>query len=152
MAITINGLIAKPNDDTSFTSQEDHVGFKKICLENKAVIVGQRTYDLLQNDPEFNYPECTYFVLRHDGPTAKEILTIIEEKGFKSACIIGGGKTNTAFLKDGLINEIYLDIEPYVFGQGIPLFATADFEYKLELLEVKNLSPQTLQLHYRVQK
>ncbi|MBI4099475.1 dihydrofolate reductase [Candidatus Microgenomates bacterium] len=163
MAITPNGLIAKSDDDTNFTSKEDHLGFRDACLESKAIIVGRRTYDLLNYDPEFYFPQCSYFVVSQTAQEPKEnfvfcqpdpqkILALIESKGFNSACVIGGGKTNTTFLQANLVDEIYLDVEPAIFGQGIPLFSPADFEFKLDLLEVKNLSPQTVQLHYRVKK
>ena len=64
----------------------------------------------------------------------------------------GGHTTWSSFAKEGLVDEIYLDIEPYLFGQGMPLFLPADFEYHLKLIETKNLNSQTLQLHYRVEK
>lgn len=57
-----------------------------------------------------------------------------------------------AFMKEGLINEIYLDVEPLIFGKGIKLFADSDFEYNLELLEVNKLNENTVQLHYKVIK
>ena len=55
-------------------------------------------------------------------------------------------------MKEKLVNEIILDIEPLLFGKGIKLFADEDFEAKLELVEVKNLSKNTLQVKYDVKK
>lgn len=55
-------------------------------------------------------------------------------------------------MKEDLIDEIYLDVEPLVFGKGIPIFREADFEYELELMEIKKLNKNTIQLHYRVKK
>ena len=53
-------------------------------------------------------------------------------------------------MRERLINEIYLDVEPLIFGEGIQVIAPSEFEYELELLEVKNLNKNTIQLHYIV--
>ena len=57
---------------------------------------------------------------------------------------------NSSFMKEKLIDEIHLDVEPLVFGRGIKLFADDDFESRLELVGTKKLSANTVQLHYRV--
>ena len=64
----------------------------------------------------------------------------------------GGGTLNTSFMAENLIDEIYLDVEPIVFGKGIRLFKENDFEAKLKLLEIKKLSNDEIQLHYQVLK
>ncbi len=55
-------------------------------------------------------------------------------------------------MEKGLVDEIYLDIEPFVFGSGIKLFADGEWENKLKLLGTKLLSRNTIQLHYKVIK
>lgn len=55
-------------------------------------------------------------------------------------------------MQENLVDELYLDIEPVIFGSGMPLFAVADFERKLQLIETKKLSVDELQLHYKVMK
>jgi len=73
-------------------------------------------------------------------------------KEFETIILTGGGKLNGAFMKEGLVDEIYLDVEPTVFGKGIPLFGDADFEAKLQLIGTKKLSDNEIQLHYKVLK
>lgn len=75
-----------------------------------------------------------------------------EQKGFTTAFLAGGGQLNTSFAKEGLIDEIYLDVEPLILGQGIKIFTDADFEFLLELLDFKKLNSNTIQLHYKVIK
>lgn len=164
MAVTANGLIAKPDDNTDFTSKEDWKSFKEICERTKAVIVGRRTYETMLEDPALFWPRCSYYVLTSRAlessiknvtflnKSPQEVLKIIESEGFTEACVAGGSKLNSSFMKEGLIDEIFLDIEPTIFGQGLPLFAPANFEFKLDLLEVKNLSAQTIQLRYKIKK
>jgi len=66
--------------------------------------------------------------------------------------VAGGGKLNASFLKEGLVDEIYLDVEPIAFGKGIKLFDDEDFEVNLELIEVNKISQNEIQLHYKVKK
>lgn len=166
MAITANGIIAKPDDNTDFTSKEDWASFRAVCEKAGAVVIGRRTYEIMAQDPNLFWLKCQYFVLTSNeslesnipnvtimaGQSPRNVLQTIAQKGFKEVVVAGGSKNNASFLKDRLADEICLDVEPFIFGQGIPLFAPADFEFQLELLEVKSLSPQTVQLHYRVKK
>ena len=66
------------------------------------------------------------------------------------AFLAGGGMLNASFMREGLVNEIYLDVEPLIFGKGIQIIAPSEFEYELELLEVKKLNKDTVQLRYLV--
>lgn len=162
MDITVNGMIGKIDGKSDFTSEEDGISFNETCQKIGTVISGRKTYEVLY--PDFMpLKQGTHYVLTHDitkisnNPTVKftnkppeELLIEIEKSGNKEVCLIGGQQTISQFMQKGLIDEIYLDIEPLIFGQGMSLFAPSDFETKLELLETKNLSPQTVQLHYKV--
>ena len=82
----------------------------------------------------------------------QEALQILQNQKFKTVLICGGGKLNSSFMKEKLIDEIYLDIEPVFLGTGIKLFTDAEFETKLKLIDVKRLSKDEVQLHYKVKK
>ena len=163
MATTPNGYIAKENDDTSFVSRQSWESFEELSQEAGNLIIGRRTFEISLQDNTFPYPDRFNIVMIHDkvenkwgedvlftDKSPKNVLKVLEEKGFETAFIGGGGSINSAFLKEGLVDEIYLDIEPKVFGKGIQLFSPNDFEFNLELLETKNLSASTIQLHYKV--
>lgn len=163
MAISINGYIAKEDDDTGWTSKEDWEGFYKHSKDAGNIILGKRTFELASQDGTFPFPDCLNVVMTYEqvenkwgdravftGISPKEVLQMLEEKGLEKAFVAGGGHINSAFIKDGLIDEIYLDVEPIVFGKGIKLFAEEEFEYELELMEVNKLNENTIQLHYKV--
>lgn len=164
MAITANGLIAKEDDNTDFTSKEDWISFERLARQTGNLIIGHKTYGAY--DKNQIWKEVLYLVMTRQpnqqsdqenvkffSGTPKEALDYLGELKFNQACIAGGGETNAYFIKEGLIDEVYLDVEPTVFSKGIPLFRpVVNFEFKLELLETKMLSPKTIQLHYRVIK
>ena len=62
--------------------------------------------------------------------------------------MVAGGALATSFLKENLVNEIYLNVEP--LGKGIPLFSNENFEKKLKLLQVKRFSKDEVRLHYKI--
>lgn len=166
MAMTVNGKIAGIDNDTSWTSKEDWEGFLGMCKKVGNAIIGRRTYEMvrkegtqlsdiltvvLTHDPALLSKKSPHTIFTDKHP--RDVLALLEEKGFKEALVAGGGILNSAFLKEGLIDELYIDIEPLILGRGIPLFADGDFESRLKLLGVITLSNnQTIQLHYKVIK
>lgn len=165
MGISINGLIAKENGDSEWTSEENLQGFYDQSKTAGNIIMGANTFRAASGAGYFPFPDALNIVLTKQkienewgdkvlfvNRTPKETLSLLEEKGFKTVFIAGGGHLNTSFMEDNLIDEIYLDVEPLLFGKGIPLFAEGDFEAELQLLETKKLNEDTIQLHYKVLK
>lgn len=166
MAITLNGIIAKLNGDSEFASPEDNAFFRSMCKRTGNAIIGKNTYAYIQSkgyqqndiltvvvthDPQLLAKQTPHTICTDKHP--REIIVLLKEKGFKEALVCGGGIVNSLFLKERLIDEIYLDIEPVVLGRGIPLFADSNFESRLQLLGIKKLTNnQTIQLHYKVLK
>lgn len=165
MATTVNGYIAKEDDDTSFVSENEWENFRKMIKRTGNIIVGRRTYEIMKKSNEFeglkdikvlvvtNNPSFNTTNSNHSTqPSPKEALEFLRQQGFQEVLVAGGSKLNTSFMAENLIDEIYLDIEPLALSRGIKLFADADFEAKLELLDTKQFSPNELQLHYKVLK
>ncbi len=165
MGISVNGYIAKVDGNSEWTSEEDLRGFYDNSKKAGNVIMGKNTYLAASKAGYFPFPDALNIVVSHESienkwgdkvlvteKSPKEILALLERQGFTTAFLAGGGLLNTSFAKEGLIDEIYLDIEPLVIGQGIPVFSTAGFEFALKLLETTKLNSHTVQLHYSVIK
>jgi len=165
MAMTANGFIAKEDSDTSFVSDFEWDSFEKMSKMAGNYIMGRKTFEVSLADGAFPYPDRLNIVMTSQkienkwgnkviftDISPKEVLEVLAKKGFKTAFIGGGGELNASFMKESLVDEIYLDIEPVIFGKGIKLFAESDLETRLELLETKMLSKNLIQLHYKVIK
>lgn len=165
IGVTANGLIAGEDDNASFVEVDSWKGFEKIYKKAGNIIMGRRTFGLSIVDGTFPYQDALNVVMSHKkiknewgenvlitDQSPRWVITKLEELGFSEAFIAGGGIVNSAFMKEGLIDEIYLDVEPIAFGKGVPLFAPDDFEVNLELIGSKNLNSNTIQLHYAVKK
>ncbi|MBI3290330.1 dihydrofolate reductase [Candidatus Microgenomates bacterium] len=162
MATSVNGMIAKNNDNTDWISKEEWDSYSSTVQKAGNLIVGHRTYDILTQQPEFSELEkiklvvvssksfrtlSANHIVAHSPKEALELL-----KNFDQVIVAGGGILNTAFLTEKLVDDIYIDIEPIILGRGIKLFADGDIETELELVETKKISPNEIQLHYKVKK
>lgn len=165
MGVSLNGYIAKTNGDSDWTSDENLQGFYDQTKNAGNIIMGRNTYLVALKYGYFPFPDALNVVVSSrdienkwgesvmvTDSSPKEILEMLGQKGFERAFLAGGGELNTSFIKNGLIDEIYFDVEPIVIGEGIRVFKEADFEFNLELLETKNLNEDSVQLHYKVVK
>ena len=163
MGMSANGYIAKADGNSEFTSEEDLKGFYEGSKKAGNIIMGKNTYLEALKQGYFPFPDSLNIVAAHEkienkwgekvlftDKSPEEILDMLKTKGFNIAFLAGGGKLNSSFMASGLIDEIYIDVEPLVFGKGIPIFAEANFEFELKLLEVNKLNKDTVQLHYQV--
>ncbi len=162
MAMSVNGMIAKSDDDTSWISKEEWDSYSAAVRAAACLVVGRRTYHILTKQPEFaELKKIKLVVVSKKGfktiapnhfvvHSPKEALGVL--KDFKKVIVAGGGTLNAAFLAENLVDEIFLDVEPIVIGKGIPLFRGKEFERKLKLLGQKKIADNEIQLHYKVFK
>ena len=164
LAMSVNGYIAGKNDEVDWLYSGSWDEYFKIVKQSDVVVVGRRTYEIMP--PEEFQKECEYYVFTTQKNITKKASNIfftsenpkdfvdrMEKSGkVEQIMIAGGAKLNISFLKNNLIDEIYLDVEPIILGNGISLFAPEHLEIKLKLLEIKTLRKDLLQLHYKIAK
>ena len=161
MATTANGYIAKlshdtPWSDAEFTSYSDKV------KEVGNLIIGKTTYDLMLEENAFadlDEPFVAALTSSNQSPARektafvknfKDALKVLEKQGFQTALVGGGGQADSSALESGLIEEIFIDVEPLIFGRGISLFTPSNFDLKLKLIDTKKVGESGIQLHYQV--
>jgi len=165
MAQTVNGMVARENYDEDFLSYENWKVFLSLAKETGCFIVGRKTYQEIKKWKEFNFDKikATKIIVsnnpdfKHDAgyilaASPKDAIEKASKLGFKKILLNGGGTLNSAFMKTGLVDEIIIDIEPYVLGRGIRIFSEEDFESKLKLIKIKKLKSGIMQLHYKIIK
>lgn len=164
MCITADGKIAKHAAHlANWTSPEDKRFFVKKTKEARVIIMGLNTFktfpkalperlNMVMHLPTDTPPAPPSNNVEFTSTPPAELLTSLAARGYTEAILGGGSTINGLFLTQGLIDEIYLTVEPKLFGTGLDVFSHADVDIDLELLEVNKLNDQTLQLHYRVKK
>ncbi len=70
---------------------------------------------------------------------------------YHTVAVLGGGMVYREMLERGLLNEIYITLEPVIFGRGKEMFTGCTRTTRLRLVSVRRLNhPGTLLLHYRI--
>ena len=159
MGVTLNGYIAKEEGDTPWC-QALWDSYYAIAKRFRAIVLGRKTYETMRKAKEFERIGRPFVVVvskkeRGDGDATfvtspEQAVQALKKAGFSKALVGGGGKLNASFMRDGLIDEIILDIEPQIFGKGVKLFADGAFEARLRLLRTKPLSRDAIQVRYEV--
>ena len=164
MAITPNGFIAKKDDSSDFLTKKESQSYVATVLKAGALVIGRRTYGVLSKQSEFQKflkakikiaivskhsmnIKSPYHKVANSPQSALNFL-----KGSKEIVVAGGGLLNASFMSENLVDEIYIDIEPNLFSEGIKLFEGGSFDVKLKLLGTRMLSKNEIKLHYKVLK
>ena len=163
MAITLDGKIAKHTTQLAdWTSKADKKIFVAETKKAGVIIMGKTTYDTigrplpgrlnvvmdLEPKTSKNIPGSLEFT----NTPSKELIKELKDRGFKNVILGGGATINGLFLKENLIDEIWLTVEPKIFGEGLSLFKRADVDLGLELIEVKRLDNNVIHVRYKIIK
>ncbi len=163
MAITADGKIAKSASHfANWTSGADKKMFVEKTKSAGVIIMGLTTYQTIGRPlpgrlnivltPEPEKETSIPGSLEYTSQNPKEILEDLEKRNFFEAIIGGGATINGLFLKENLVDEIWLTVEPKIFGEGLNLFRGVETDLNLELLETVQLDKNVVQLKYRVIK
>jgi dihydrofolate reductase len=78
----------------------------------------------------------------------KRLVEELRKKKGKHIWLIGGGELMREFLKEDLVDELYMAIVPVLVGEGIPLFAAGFPQREFTLTESKTYSGGLIALKY----
>lgn len=159
-ALSADGFIARStNELANWTSAEDKKLFVQLTKEAGIMVMGSTTLDTIGK--ALPGRRTIVYTTRPDQITVDGVeitadepsilLDKLAKQGAETVAICGGRSIYTLFMKSGLVDELYLTIEPTVFGEGISLFSEP-IESKFELLDSKLLNPNVILLHYSVLK
>jgi dihydrofolate reductase len=164
IAASVDGYIAKPNDDLSFLSlveqEGEDYGYHKFIRDVDTVILGRRTYDWVMSQvPEFPHADKeTYVITRTPQPPIgntqfytgdlKELVLTLKNKAGKNIFVDGGAAVVHSLLQEKLIDEFYISLIPVFLGAGIRLFKEGFAEQQLQLIDANSYEKGLVQLHY----
>ena len=78
----------------------------------------------------------------------KRFVEELRKKKGKDVWLMGGGELTREFLKEDLVDELYLGTVPVLIGEGIPLFAAGFPQREFMLTESKTYSGGLIALKY----
>jgi dihydrofolate reductase len=163
-AVSADGKIAESDHQLSldWTSKEDLKFFVDRTKEAGVVIMGQTTFDTFGKPLKGR----RLIVLSKKGVgglegvggvggvetvkmDVRDLVDQLASEGNKEVVVAGGASVYGQFLNEGLVTDVYLTVEPYLFGGGVPL-ATGFDRVQMKLEDVSRLGAQGVLLHYTI--
>ena len=163
-AFTADGFIARDIDDRSFdwTSEEDKKFYVEKIKSADVIVMGSKTFQTFRKHPRDSrweiYTRSPQEFVNHKpdiirasgtDENPQELLDRLEKEGARNVVIAGGSSIYTMFMQAGVVDKLYLTVEPILFGDGVRL-VNQDLDVKLKLESTKQLSKQTILLEYSV--
>lgn len=167
IATSLDGYIAKPNDDLSFLKlvekEGEDYGYAEFTDTIDTLIIGRKTYDyVLKEIGSSHYDNGerdVYIITRTERPNVgkikfytgnlTELVLKLKNENGKNIYCDGGAEIINELLKNDLIDEFIISVVPVLLGNGTRLFKDGRPEQLLESVNVKTFETGLIQLHYK---
>lgn len=163
MVMSINGVVAQQSIQNSFdwNSEADRVQFLEKVKSIGVAVMGSNTYRSIGEKP---YKDLIFYVMTSNpgfynpypgaffrqGSVTK-VLAEIKQSGIQKVALLGGPNINAQCLEQGLVDEMYLTIEPLLMPEGLHFADGLTQSKNLKLLSLDELNEsKTLLAHYQV--
>lgn len=170
MLVSADGRTTRGCDDNiyTWTSREDQKYFFSLIKEYSLIIMGSSTYEasksviklekgklriVLTHSPNKYSNQLVNGQLEFTDESPKKLLKRLSILGLKKILLVGGGIINGLFLKSNLVDELFLTIEPRIFGKGKNIIEAQSLNKSLQLIDIVKLNKTgTLVLKYKINK
>jgi dihydrofolate reductase len=161
MALSLNAMAAREDQSEDFLSSTDWDLFVELVHAHDSLVWGRVTHELFIDQVRGLRPDLPVAVVTRnpefavDGDTAraaspKEALAELSARSAATALLAGGPHLNAAFVREQLVDEVVLALEPVIVARGLPLLIGDAPDLRLDLLAVDDKRGPTLRVHYRV--
>jgi dihydrofolate reductase len=163
VGISLDGYIARPDGSVDFLFMPKDYSMGPFFKRVDTAVMGRKTYEVglkMSGGPEFNGYGLKCFVFSTtqrpgerggvtfvDEPLKEWLAPLLKQKG-KDIWLMGGGDLTRAFLRDDLVDELYLGVVPTLIGEGIPAFPAGFPQREFALAENKSFSKGLIALRY----
>ncbi|GAC1639891.1 MAG: dihydrofolate reductase family protein [Candidatus Acidiferrum sp.] len=160
LGISLDGYIARLDGSVDFLFMPKDYSMGPFLKTVDTLVLGRKTYDDgLKMGGSFNSStknyvfsktqppgERNHVVFTNDSPAA--VIAEIRKTPGKHIWLMGGGILIRDFLKEDLVDELYLGVVPTLIGEGIPLFPAGFPQHEFDLIENKSYSQGLIALRY----
>jgi dihydrofolate reductase len=165
---TLDGKVTKWGDPhvRDWTSKQDQQYYKQIWKDAKLIVMGSNTFIAEKFGPSGSrlllvmtrqiskykqYEKAGQIEFTDNSP--KELVEKFQKKGFDIMVVVGGAHVATSFLKEQLIDELWLTIEPKIFGTGGNFVVEQKLDIDLKMISCEKVNEEgTLITKYAVVK
>lgn len=167
IASSLDGYIAKPNDDLSFLNivekEGEDYGYAAFTATIDTIILGRKTYEyvLHKTGSSFydNGQRDVYVITRTERPgigrttfytgNLTDLVHRLKSGSGKNIYCDGGAEIVNELLQQDLVDDFIISVLPILVGSGTRLFKDNRPEQLLELTGVKSYETGLIQLHYK---
>lgn len=167
IAMSLDGYIAKPNDDLSFLKlvekEGEDYGYAEFTSNIDTIIIGRKTYEYVLNEIGASHYDKgqrdIYVITRTERPQVgrttfytgniTELVKQLKSENGKNIYCDGGAEVINELLKHNLIDEFIVSVIPVLLGNGTRLFKDGRPEQALEFITAKTFETGLAQLHYK---
>ncbi len=165
---SLDGKVTKWGDShvRKWTSKQDQEYYKQTWKDAGLIVMGSNTYIQEKFSPS---PQHLLLVMtqhtskykQYEVPgqieftdnEPKELVERFQKKGFETMIVAGGGHVATSFFEKQLIDELWLTIEPKIFGTGGNFVIEQKLDIDLKMISCEKVNEQgTLITKYAVIK
>jgi dihydrofolate reductase len=152
---TLDGKITKWGDPhvMRWSSPEDQKYFRKIWNESPLIVMGSSTFDF---DPIKPSPNSLLVIMTKNPAKYKQyevagqlefsdefpaaLTERFHSKGYDQMLVVGGPHIATSFFRAGLVDELWLTLEPKIFGKGGNFVVEDELDVNLKLISIEKIN------------
>jgi dihydrofolate reductase len=178
MHTSLDGFVAGPNGEMDWIKVDDAIFDFVGTMTDQAdtALYGRVTYQMMESywPTAGEKPDASKHDIEHSGwynkvtkvvlsKTMKETgqnntkvisenisdnINKLKQQDGKNILIFGSPSASNSLLNEGLIDELWIFVNPILLGQGIPLFKDISKRVILSLIESKTFDIGVIALHY----
>jgi dihydrofolate reductase len=169
IVMSLDGCLTRHEDEgVDFASEADHRYFNEVLDTFDCTLLGAGTFEARRaailgslssrrlrvvwtRDPSRYQDLGRPGMLEFRSGEVEDILAGLARRGLRRCAILGGAALFTACLEAGVMPELWVTLEPVVFGTGRRMF-TGRLDTAFRLRNLRRLSPDTLLLEYHLRE
>jgi dihydrofolate reductase len=168
MVMSVDGKTTKWGDPGIYkwTSKEDREHFFSLIDKHRVIVMGRKTFEaaravmklsadrlrvVLTHSPEEYKDFVVGGQLEFTNDSPVKLSEELKARNYSKVLLVGGEHINGLFLKAGLVSEVWVTVEPVIFGVGNGLASDYRLGVELRLKNVTMLNKRgSLLLKYEV--
>lgn len=161
LAVSLDGYIEGPNGEYDWCFTDQDYGMSEFMARIDAILMGRKSFELASSmGGESPWKGVTTYVYTNtlksvsapdtllvSGDMTSETKKIKALPG-KDIWLFGGAQLTTLFIREKLVDELWLSVHPILLGSGKPLFQGLPTRIPLSLLESKSYETGLISLRY----
>jgi dihydrofolate reductase len=169
-AQSLDGFITRHDSPgVAWASAADQAWFRLSMVQFDCCVMGRATYEtvreailerrndgrrriVMSRQPAAFSEDAVPGALDFSAAAPAQIVANFATHGRQACAILGGAQVHDAFLTSNLVDELWITVEPRLFGQGTPLIH-AKLDLSLRLIDQRRLdASDSMVLRYAINR